>query len=65
MTIPGTHTIIVAARTCAEHFFKFLDNLDSKTYFSNKSTVTLHIHCTYICTGSTAKEMMKMKGVDI
>lgn len=44
MTIPGTDTIIVAARTCAEHFFKFLDNSDSKTYFSNKSTVTLHIH---------------------
>ena len=44
MTIPGTDTIIVAARTYAEHFFKFLDNSDSKTYFSNKSTVTLHIH---------------------
>ena len=47
MTIPGTDTIIVAARTCVEHFFKFLDNSDSKTYFSNKSTVTLHIH-TYV-----------------
>ena len=44
MTIPGTDTIIVAARTCAEHFFKFLDNSDSNTYFSNKSTVKLYTY---------------------